>query len=76
MIIKQMDFVFPYQTKFAPPSLRNIFTELKDDLGIVKTSNELESWAKQGVLLLNASPILGKSPRSQFSQRFRLGEIH
>ena len=39
----------------APPSLKNIFTELKDDLGIVKTNNELDSWAKQGVLLLNAT---------------------
>ena len=39
----------------APPSLKNIFTELKEDLGIVKTNNELDSWAKQGVLLLNAT---------------------
>ncbi len=39
----------------APPSLKKIFTELKDDLGIEKTSNELDSWAKQGVLLLNAT---------------------
>ncbi|MDY3536710.1 uracil-DNA glycosylase [Riemerella anatipestifer] len=39
----------------APPSLRNIFKELQDDLGIIKTSNELDSWAKQGVLLLNAT---------------------
>lgn len=39
----------------APPSLKNIFTELKDDLGIEKNSNELDSWAKQGVLLLNAT---------------------
>lgn len=39
----------------TPPSLKNIFTELKDDLGIVKTSNELDSWAKQGILLLNAT---------------------
>ena len=39
----------------APPSLKNIFTELKDDLGIEKTSNELDSWARQGVLLLNAT---------------------
>ena len=39
----------------APPSLKNIFTELKDDLGIVKTNNELDSWARQGVLLLNAT---------------------
>lgn len=39
----------------APPSLKNIFKELEDDLGIKKTSNELEMWAKQGILLLNAT---------------------
>ena len=39
----------------APPSLKHIFKELEDDLGIKKTSNELEMWAKQGVLLLNAT---------------------
>ncbi len=39
-----------------PPSLVNIFKELKDDLGIpVPKSGNLESWAKQGVLLLNAT---------------------
>lgn len=38
-----------------PTSLRNIFKELKADLGyaIPKTGN-LESWAKEGVLLLNS----------------------
>ena len=39
----------------APPSLKNIFKELEADLGIKETSNELEMWAKQGVLLLNAT---------------------
>ncbi|WP_304344691.1 uracil-DNA glycosylase [Chryseobacterium koreense] len=39
----------------APPSLKNIFTELKADLGIVRTKTELDDWAKQGVLLLNAT---------------------
>lgn len=39
----------------APPSLKNIFTELKDDLGIERTKKELDDWAKQGVLLLNAT---------------------
>ncbi|MDO4225078.1 MAG: uracil-DNA glycosylase [Bergeyella zoohelcum] len=39
----------------APPSLRNIYKELESDLGIKKTTNELDSWAKQGVLLLNAT---------------------
>lgn len=37
-----------------PPSLKNIFKELNDDLGIsTPTHGELTSWAKQGVLLLN-----------------------
>lgn len=39
----------------APPSLRNIYKELKDDLNIERSTNELDSWAKQGVLLLNAT---------------------
>lgn len=39
-----------------PPSLKNIFKELKDDLGIeVPISGNLEHLAKQGVLLLNAT---------------------
>lgn len=37
-----------------PPSLRNIFKELKSDLGIDRNENDLSSWAKQGVLLLNS----------------------
>lgn len=39
-----------------PPSLINIFKELFDDTGIQPPSHgNLESWAKQGVLLLNAT---------------------
>ena len=37
----------------TPPSLRNIFKELKDDLGIDRTDTDLSDWAKQGVFLLN-----------------------
>ena len=38
-----------------PPSLKNIFKELSDDLGIaVPKHGELTKWARQGVLLLNA----------------------
>jgi uracil-DNA glycosylase len=38
-----------------PPSLRNIFLELKNDLGIpIAQSGCLIKWAEQGVLLLNA----------------------
>ena len=36
------------------PSLRNIFKELESDLNIKRTNTDLESWAKQGVLLLNS----------------------
>lgn len=39
-----------------PPSLNNIFKELNDDLGIKPSEDgNLENWAKQGVLLLNAT---------------------
>jgi uracil-DNA glycosylase len=39
-----------------PPSLLNIFKELKNDLGIeISENGNLEKWATQGVLLLNAS---------------------
>ena len=39
-----------------PPSLVNIFKEIESDLGvkISKTNGNLEGWAKQGLLLLNA----------------------
>ena len=39
----------------APPSLKNIFKELKDDLDVERSQQELDDWAKQGVLLLNAT---------------------
>ena len=38
-----------------PPSLKNIFTELKEDLGIERKKKELDDWAEQGVLLLNST---------------------
>lgn len=39
-----------------PPSLMNIFKEIKQDLGKpIPVSGDLERWAKQGVLLLNAT---------------------
>ncbi len=37
----------------TPPSLRNIFKELQDDLGITRTDTDLSDWARQGVFLLN-----------------------
>jgi len=39
-----------------PPSLINIFKEIRDDLGIaVPDHGNLQAWAEQGVLLLNAT---------------------
>ncbi len=40
-----------------PPSLQNIFKEIEHDLGqpLMHKSGDLERWAKQGVLLLNAT---------------------
>lgn len=39
-----------------PPSLRNIFKEIQDDLGFpIPRSGDLTKWAEQGVLLLNAT---------------------
>lgn len=38
-----------------PPSLKNIFTELKTDLGIQRTNGDLSDWAKQWILLLNTT---------------------
>ncbi len=40
-----------------PPSLRNIFKEIENEFGqpIANTSGDLEHWATQGVLLLNAT---------------------
>ena len=40
-----------------PPSLQNIFKEIESDLGksLINKTGDLERWAKQGVLLLNAT---------------------
>lgn len=39
----------------APPSLKNIFKEIESDLGVRMSGYpNLENWARQGVLLLNA----------------------
>jgi uracil-DNA glycosylase len=38
-----------------PKSLKNIFTELNNDLSIDRSNGDLSDWANQGVLLLNRS---------------------
>jgi len=37
-----------------PPSLKNIYKELKEDLNIERVDTDLSDWAKSGVLLLNS----------------------
>lgn len=53
-----------------PPSLRNIYKELYDDLGIVSpNSGSLLRWAKQGVLLLNATlTVRAREPKSHYGK--------
>jgi uracil-DNA glycosylase len=50
-----------------PPSLQNIFKELKNDLGIERTNSDLSDWAKQGILLLNT--VLTVEKDKPFSHR-------
>jgi uracil-DNA glycosylase len=49
-----------------PPSLKNIFKELRSDLNVPAPSHGcLDSWAKQGVLLLNSTlTVRAKKPKS------------
>lgn len=49
-----------------PPSLKNIFKEIQNDLGKpIPKSGDLERWANQGVLLLNATlTVRASSPGS------------
>jgi uracil-DNA glycosylase len=52
-----------------PPSLINIFKEIKDDLGIALPSHgNLEKWAEQGVLLLNATLTVRKNEPGSHSK--------
>src|SRR3954471_5639115 len=49
-----------------PPSLRNVYKELRDDLGVTPPADgDLTAWAAQGVLLLNAVlTVRGGAPAS------------
>ncbi len=52
-----------------PPSLINIFKELKDDLGIdPPASGSLVSWGKEGVLLLNSILTVEKDMAASHSK--------
>ncbi|GAB2858421.1 uracil-DNA glycosylase [Pseudoduganella ginsengisoli] len=50
-----MGFCFSVPEGNRPqPSLQNIFQELADDIGVMRTRTDLSDWAQQGVFLLNA----------------------
>lgn len=57
-----------------PPSLVNIFKEIKQDLGKpMPSQGNLERWAKQGVLLLNATlTVRASSPGSHQNKGWEL----
>lgn len=57
----------------TPPSLQNIFKELKSDLDITRTNTDLTDWAKQGILLLNT--VLTVEKDKAFSHRNKGWEI-
>ena len=67
-----LSFSVPNDIKM-PPSLRNIFKELKDDLNIERTNSDLSDWAKQGVLLLNT--VLTVEKDKAFSHKNRGWEV-
>ena len=56
-----------------PPSLRNIFKELENDLNIKRENTDLTDWAKQGILLLNT--VLTVEKDKPFSHRNKGWEI-
>ncbi|WP_457558020.1 uracil-DNA glycosylase [Candidatus Harpocratesius sp.] len=60
-------FSIPKTTQDIPPTLKNIFKELKSDIGNDAPHGNLEHWAQQGVLLLNTALTVeeGKSNSHQ-----------
>lgn len=57
-----------------PPSLQNIFKELKDDLQIpIPPHGNLTAWAKQGILLLNATlTVRENKPGSHYGKGWEI----
>lgn len=55
-----------HENMTMPPSLKNIFKEIHNDLGKpIPKNGDLERWARQGVLLLNATlTVRASSPGS------------
>lgn len=59
-----------------PPSLRNIYQEIKNDLGIEPPKHgNLLHWADQGVLLLN-TVLTVPGAQGQLAREAGMGDIH
>lgn len=54
-------FSVPSSVSKLPPSLLNIFKELKSDLGAIRSNGDLTDWVDQGVMLLNRTLTIGKA---------------
>ena len=54
-------FSVPSSVSKLPPSLLNIFKELKSDLGVNRSNGDLTDWVDQGVMLLNRTLTIGES---------------
>ncbi|TCS40168.1 uracil-DNA glycosylase [Reinekea marinisedimentorum] len=61
-------FSVPGDTRL-PPSLKNIFQEQQQDLGIHNSSGDLSAWAQQGVLLLNSVLTVEKSSAGSHAKK-------
>ena len=48
-------FSVPAEVEVLPASLKNIYKELKADLGVIRENGDLSGWSEQGVFLLNMS---------------------
>lgn len=68
-----LSFSVPQNIK-QPPSLKNIFKELQDDLGIAPPEHgSLKAWAEQGVLMLNAIlTVRAHEPKSHHGKGWEL----
>lgn len=69
-----LSFAVDKQTA-TPPSLQNIFKEIEKDFGtkLVHTDGDLSRWARQGVLLLNATlTVRAQSPGSHQGKGWEL----
>ena len=58
-----------------PPSLRNMYQELENDIGCHRTSPHLQDWAREGVLLLN-TVLTVRQGGSTFTSKYWMGNIH